>query len=328
MVIAVSAFFLFFLFPYAPQQARGEICNQIVAIVNQEILTQKELQSMIESFRTEIYPSLADPNFDSHRMGEEALWALIDERLQLQEAEREDITVRPEEIDESIREIRVKNRLNSDQDLERVIASQHMTMESLRQKIKTGIMLMKLQDRAVRSKVQLSDAEITDYFTRQNNGGTESIRISHILFSLPENADPAAVARIRDEAQRVREEVHKGREFSQAARQYSQDPDSAQRGGDLGYLRLDQMSLPFQQEVARLQTGQISQPVRTPFGFHLIQITDRKANQLVKGSELWNEIKAELLSQKAQKIYQQWREELRKQSYIEIKAGKPEANGQ
>lgn len=323
MLLTISAFFLFSLSPYALQQARAEICNQIVAIVNQEILTQKELQSMIESFRTEMYPSFVDPNFDSDRMGQEALWTLIDERLQLQEAEREDITVRPEEIDEGIREIRMKNRLNSDQDMERIIESQHMTMESLRQKIKTGIILMKIQDRAVRSKVQLSDAEIIDYFTRQNNGETESIRISHILFSLPEDAGQAEEARIQGEAQRVLEEVQKGREFSLAARQYSQDLDTAQRGGDLGYLRLDQMSLPFQQEIARLQTGQTSQPVRTSFGFHLIQITDRKTSQLVKGSEQWNEIKADILSQKAQKYYQQWREELRKQAYIEIKAEKP-----
>ena len=125
--------------------------------------------------------------------------------------------------------------------------------------------------------------------------------------------------RVRDEAQRVREEVLKGKEFALAARQYSQDSDSAQQGGDMGYLASDQLSLPFQKEIAQLQPGQISQPVQTPFGFHLIQITDRRINRLVKGSEQWNEIKETILSQKLQKLYRQWLEELRKQAYIEVK---------
>jgi peptidyl-prolyl cis-trans isomerase SurA len=303
------------------QQAAGEICNRIVAIVNQEILTQKELQLMKESLRTEM-PSdlLSDPNFDPNHIEKGALWAMIDERLQLQEAQKMGISVYPEEIDQNLRDIRIKNGLKSDQEMEKAIESQHMTLESLRDKIKKGILLMKLRERAIHSKVQITDTEITEYFAvQQSRGNAESIRLSHILFTLPEDADEATVASVRDKAQRVREEVQKGKEFSLAASQYSQDSDSAQQGGDLGYLASDQLSLPFQKEIAQLQPGQISQPVQTSFGFHLIQITDRRINRLVKESEQWNEIKETLISQKLQKNYRQWLEELRKQAYIEVK---------
>ena len=303
------------------QQAGGEICNQIVAIVNQEILTQKELQLMRESLRTEIPADLlSDPNFDPNHREKGALWAMIDERLQLQEAQKMGISVYPEEIDQNLRDIRIKNGLSNDQELEKAIESQHMTLESLRDKIRKGILLMKLRDRSIHSKAQVTDTEITDYFAAQKSKGkTESVRLSHILFTLPENADEATVARVRDEAQRVREEVLNGKEFAVAAREYSQDSQSAQEGGDMGYLASDQLSLPFQKEIAQLQPGQISQPVQTPFGFHLIQITDRRVNQLVKESEQWNDIKETLLNQKLQKIYRQWMEGIRKQAYIEVK---------
>jgi|GEM_PF-3086241 len=341
-VIAALLLSLFPLLLYFSPHAEGEIYDQIVAIVNQEILTQKELQSMIDALRAEegshaLFPdlrffdpnlSLAQPNLfleqPLKQIEEKVLWLMIDERLQLQEAEREGILVSSEEIEENIRQIKIKNGLDSDQALEKLIESQNMTLESLRQRIKREILLMKLQDRAIRSKVQVSDAEINDYVNRHNKeGGAESIRLSHILFPVPQEADEAAVSRIRAEAERVREEIKRGREFSEAARQYSQDSDSAAQGGDLGYLRLDQMSLPFRQEVARLEIGQISQPVRTSFGFHLIQVTDRRIEQVIKGSEQWNEARTELLSQKAQKLFQQWRDGLRGQAYIEIKIGKP-----
>jgi len=303
------------------QQAAGEICNRIVAIVNQEILTQKELQFMKDSLRTEMPADLlSDPNFDHNHIEKGALWAMIDERLQLQEAQKMGISVYPEEIDQNLRDIRIKNGLSSDQEMEKAIESQHMTLESLRDKIKKGILLMKLRERAIHSKVQITDTEISEYFAvQQSKGKAESIRLSHILFTLPEDADEVTVARVRDEAQRVREEVLKGKEFALAASQYSQDSDSARQGGDMGYLASDQLSLPFQKEIAQLQPGQISQPVQTSFGFHLIQITDRRINRLVKGSEQWNEIKETLISQKLQKIYRQWLEDLRKQAYIEVK---------
>ncbi|MDQ1275957.1 MAG: peptidyl-prolyl cis-trans isomerase SurA [Euryarchaeota archaeon] len=307
-------------FPYV-QQAAGEICNRIVAIVNQEILTQKELQVMKDSLRTEMPADLlSDPNFDPTHIEKGALWAMIDERLQLQEAQKMGISVYPEEIDQNLRDIRIKNGLSSDQEMEKAIESQHMTLESLRDKIKKRSLLMKLRERAIHSKVQVTDTEISEYFAvQESKGKAESIRLSHILFTLPEGADEATVARVRDEAQRVREEVLKGKEFALAASQYSQDPDSAREGGDMGYLALDQLSLPFRKEITQLQPGQISQPVQTSFGFHLIQITDRRTNRLAKDSEQWNEIKETLISQKLQKIYRQWLEELRKQAYIEVK---------
>ncbi|MEW5800667.1 MAG: peptidylprolyl isomerase [bacterium] len=306
-------------------QAEGEVCNRIIAIVNQDILTQKELQR--ESLWAEMplsarSDSNSDPNSDHDTMGKRLIWAMIDERLQLQEARRMGISVYPEEIDQHLREIRLKNGLSTDQELIRVLESQHLTLESLRENIKKGILLMKLRERSVHSKVQVTDTEIADYFAAQKSKGkTEIIRLSHILFSLPEDADEETVARVRAEAERVREGVQRDKDmdFAEAARHYSQDSDTAKRGGDMGYLEVEQMSLPFQEEMARLQTGQISNPVRTSFGFHLLQITDRQANELLKGSERWKEIKTTLLSQKVQRQYDQWLEELRKQAYIEIK---------
>ena len=316
-IIILIVIFIF-CFP-SNLKVEGKMYNYIVAIINEEIVTQTELYRALEFLRVEMADSSLSPNFDPNQLGEKALQTLINERLQLQEAKKMSISVFPEEIDQSIQEIKIKNGLTSDWELEKALLSQNMTLEILQANIKKSILLLKLRERAVRSKIDLSDAEIADHFTQYQEKKAKGIRLSHILFALPPEADETTIDHIHDKACQVWEELQRGKNFAEAAGEYSQDPETSQQGGDLGYLALEDICLPFKKEIPKLEVGQFSRPIRTPFGFHLIKLNGQQSPTLIKNSAQWNEIKQNLINQKIDKYYQQWLEELRKQAYIEIR---------
>ena len=313
---------LIFYLPFH-SKVEGKIYNHIVAIINEEIVTQTELHRFLESLLVETAHSSIPENIIPSQLGEKALQSIIDERLQLQEAQKIGISVFPEEIDRSIQEIKTKNGLTSDWELEKALLNQNMTMETLQANIKKSILLLKLRERAVRSKINLTDTEIIDYFTKYKEKKAGGIHLSHILFSIPEKAqepDEIIVAQMYDKALQVWHELQEGIDFAEAAEKYSHDKETCQQGGDLGYLELDQICLPFKEEIAKLKVGQFSRPIRTPFGFHLIKLNAQKPLTLIKNSTLWNEIKKTLINQKIEQYYQQWLKKLRKQAYIHITA--------
>jgi peptidyl-prolyl cis-trans isomerase SurA len=126
----------------------------------------------------------------------------------------------------------------------------------------------------------LQDSTITNDLVKQAyNRLKEEIRASHILISLPADADPkdtlAAYQKIAD----LRQKAAQGADFTALARENSQDPSAANNGGDLGYFTALQMVYPFEDAAYQTKVGQISDPVRTRFGYHIVKVTDRRPSQ-------------------------------------------------
>ena len=118
-ILVVIVFFCFLL----KFKAEGKICNYIVAVINEEIITQTELQRAIETLQAERAISAA-PNLDPNQWEKRALQYLIDEKLQLQEARKRGISIYPEEIDQSLAEIRIKNGFANESELEKAITKE------------------------------------------------------------------------------------------------------------------------------------------------------------------------------------------------------------
>jgi peptidyl-prolyl cis-trans isomerase SurA len=317
ILITMLAGAIIFCSLYRPK-VEGKMYDQIAAIVNGEIITQREFRHTLEMLQA---ASSVDFAHAPHQLAKEVLQSLIDEKLQVQEARGIGLSVYPEELEQGLQEIKAKNGLSSDGELEKALLSQNMTLESLRAKVEREILLLKLRDRAIHSKIHLTDSEISSYFDQHRKGKASSIHLSHILFALPEGADETVAAQVHEKARQVWKELEEGQDFIKAAQKYSEDAETARQGGDLGYLALDQINPLFKKAIEKLNVGQVSPPVRTPFGFHLIRLNDhgRQSSSLVRNSAQWNEIKEILMNRKAEQYYRQWLEELRERSYIEIK---------
>lgn len=123
--------------------------------------------------------------------------------------------------------------------------------------------------------VKYSQDQVKEIYERMN----KEVNASHILFRVASNASPGEVQAVYDKAEKVRQEILAGKNFNVAAKEYSEDPSAKSNGGDLGYFTAFQMVAPFENAAFTTPMGEISEPVRSSFGFHLIKVNDIRENQ-------------------------------------------------
>jgi len=173
-----------------------------------------------------------------------------------------------------------------------------------------------------RSRVSLaapSDAEIRAFYDKNPDKfkQDESVRASHILFRVDENADAATKKKVMEQAQAVLKEARGGADFAELAKKHSAD-GSAQQGGDLNYFTHGQMVPPFDQAAFALKPGEISDIVTTQFGYHIIKVTDRKPATAVPFDQVSGRIKDFLAEQQKQQKAEAFIQSLKQKAKIEV----------
>jgi parvulin-like peptidyl-prolyl isomerase len=131
-----------------------------------------------------------------------------------------------------------------------------------------------LRDRVIEVDTVLSDEELRTIFEREQPNA--QVRARHILFRLPADAAPQVRDSVMTHARQVLEQARSGADFAQLAAQYSEEPGAADRGGDLGYFGPNEMVQPFEEAAFRLNAGEVSDLVTTPFGIHIIKVEDKR----------------------------------------------------
>lgn len=188
-----------------------------------------------------------------------------------------------------------KKRLHKDKEfLDKVEEFKKMTLLSL-------ILKKEIEEKAV-----VDDAEVRDFYDKNLDKlrkGTK-VRASHILVNTEE------------EAKNILERIKKGESFSKLAKSLSKDKNSAKKGGDLGFFGRGQMVPEFERAAFNLRVGEVSNPVRTRFGYHIIKITDRKEGIPVSFEEAKDAIRRRLLAEKQRSLFDSYIENLKKNSKI------------
>ncbi len=244
-----------------------------------------------------------------------ALKELISAELLKQESKRQKITPAPEKIDEKLESIKV--RFPTAEAFEKTIKENGMDMETLKAEIKNQLALEELLAREIESKVTVKDEEISKFYTENPDyfKSEESVKASHILVKSEEGADEAKVAEAKKKIEKVLAEVKKGADFAAAAKQYSEGP-SGPNGGDLGFFSRGQMVPPFEEKAFALKKGQISDIVKTKFGFHIIKVVDKKEGGITPLSEVKESITAFLSKAEKEKLFNAYVEKLRSSAAI------------
>ena len=191
-----------------------------------------------------------------------------------------------------------KDKVNPDQKAIETFYSQHKNEFMVPAKIK--IAYLELTARALADKENISDQEIKSYYQshKEQFKQKEMVKARHILIKLPQNATKEQLEQAEKKIARIQRELKKGKKFEELAKKYSQGPTSV-RGGDLGWFGRGQMVKPFEDAAFNLKPGQVSDPVRTRFGLHLIKVEDYKAPGIKPLSEVKTEIKKTIGQEKA-----------------------------
>jgi peptidyl-prolyl cis-trans isomerase SurA len=308
-----------FLCILGPASFGQAVVDRIVAVVNQEIITLSEVESRLS------LPPEENGNGDrlvkkhrDHEFRRKALDQLIEERLIDQEARKAGIKISGKDVDAAVEEIRRRNNV-APEDLERVLAREGLTLETLRKQVEKRLQRIRLIQWAIKVDPKIGEKEFRDFY--QKNIGryrvAESYRTAHILFHVQKEATPEEIREIRKKSQTVLEKIRGGADFAEMAILYSDDT-SAKDGGDLGYFKRGDLLPSFEKEALRLQAGEVSGIVRTEFGFHIIKLTDRKGGTL-SFEEVKERVRAEYYERETEAALKKYLATLKEKAIIEIK---------
>ena len=200
------------------------------------------------------------------------------------------------------------------------LALQGLTVEQLERQTRMTLEVTKLVDTAVTKQVAVKDAEIDEFYAKNPDHFKqgESLRASHILIGLPENASDAQKQQARDKAQQLLEQLKKGSDFAALAKAESQDPGSAPNGGDLGFFQKGQMVPAFDAAAFALKIGQLSEVVETPFGYHIIKVAEHRAPRTVPLAEAKPEIKQFMEQQQGSALFEELVSQIKAKTKIEV----------
>ncbi len=315
-----SLLFGFFLFLYGPISLSEAVVDRVVAVVNQEIITLSEVEKWINPLKQEIVTKdRLEKRERIEALCRQALEKLIEEKLIDQEVKKSGIKISSKEIETTLEEVKRRNAVTQE-DLEKALAVEGLTLETYKKQVEKGLQRQKLINWSVKVEEKPGEKELREFY--QKNVGryrtNETYRPGHILFVIPKGATPEEIREIRKEGQKVLMKIKGGEDFGEMAFLYSQDASSRNRG-DLGYFKKGELFPVFEREALRLKVGEVSEIVRTEFGFHIIKLLDRKGVEPLPFEEVGEKVKADYYEGEMEKALKQYLSTLKEKSVIEIK---------
>jgi peptidyl-prolyl cis-trans isomerase SurA len=318
--LLVIAFTAFSLCCWDRHFGQALMIDRIVARVNDDIITLSELQEEGLPLFERLRANYTGEELESQvqRAEREFLDQLILRRLQLQYASQIGISASDNDINAALKDVLTRNNLTQEQ-LTALLTREGLTLQDYKDRLREQIILARLMNQAVRSRVSVDASEVEAYYkTHQDEFNQPAhARVRHIFFRVePGMASPQLEA-VHERASRVLQEARNGGQFADLARRYSEDATAA-NGGDLGVIRRGQALPEFEEVIFTMREGDISEVIRTPNGLHIVKI-----EAFSKGSEQpFPEIKAEierrLLQGKMEQRFQDWTNELKDKAFIEI----------
>lgn len=296
----------------AGKSAGAVLLDRVVAAVNDETITWSELRKAIELDGREHLSGLTGEEREKKikELEKPVLHKLIDMRLQLQEARKLRFNVSASEVDDAVNDIKKKYNL-TDEALDDSLRKEGLTLKDYRTNLSDQILLLKVINYNVKSKIFISDNAIDEYY-KANTGKyrkDEKVRIMQIFFALPE--DESKKVAIEAKAQDAMQRIQKGEDFAKLASEYSENPSV----WDIGYVKRGGLLKEVEEAAFSLKPGENSKPFWSSAGLHIIKSVDRIESDAGKTRE---EIKSILFEKAFNLKLDEWIKEMRETAYIEI----------
>ena len=259
----------------AAAQRSALLVDRIVAIVNKEVITASELATAVSTAERELRRRGTQPP-ERQVLERQMLERLILMKAQAQMARDTGIRVDELQLDRAVQRIAENNRLTL-AEFRSALERDGVPFEAFRQDVRDQIVLNRLREREVDDKIQVSDSEIDLFLEAMKTAPNEraEYNLAHILVRVPEQASPEQVETARRRVEQALAEARSGRDFAQLAATYSNAPEALQ-GGSLGWRAHDRLPELFAHALEGLKPGDITPPLRSPAGFHLLKVLDRR----------------------------------------------------
>ena len=266
------------LFALSAWPQRVSDLDRIVAVVNDDVITQSELLVRMNLVRRglEEAGNVVPPE---NVLSRHVLERLIVDRIQLQLAAESGLRVEDDEFNRALDSLAADNDLSPDEFRE-IMERDGYDFAQLMEEIRNELLVSRVQRHFVSNRVAVSARDVDDYLAtvEKQGGGNREYRLGHILIAVPEGASPEEIGESRDRTHALLGELRAGLDFSEAAVLHS-DGQQALKGGDLGWRRANELPTLFADVVPALSRGEMSEAIRSPSGFHIVKVLDIQSGQ-------------------------------------------------
>lgn len=319
--IIFTLFYCVFGYPFLTNSESAEIVDRIVAVVNDDVITLSELNSVVEPYAKKIQTFGYLPEKEQmllFKVRENMLDRLINEKIEDQEIKRSKIEISEEEVDKTIERIKEVNHY-TDEILRAALAKDGLTMQEYRKQIKDQILRTKLVNLKVKSKIVITKEDIESYYEKHNEKylGKKRYHLRNIIMRVPEFADSDEKLEIKSKMDDILAKLKAGQPFETLAMKHSESP-GAPEGGDLGVFEFDSLSPEIQKAVEGMKPGEFTPVIETGPGYQIFFIQEILNAPVKPLEEATPEIEKILYNESVDNKYQAWIDDLRKQSVIKI----------
>jgi peptidyl-prolyl cis-trans isomerase SurA len=251
--------------------------DRIIAVVDQNVITEQELadrvrtvSAQLEKQGTELPPQ--------NVLEKQILERLISDSLQLQLAAQTGVKVDDTQLDKTIARIAEQNKISLEE-FKSALEKDGVSIRKFREDIRNEITIARLREREVDNKLIISEGEVDNYLTTQANRGEENdeFEISHILIRTPEDASPEDLQQAKIKIETMLKQIADGSSFTQVSAAFSDAPNALE-GGSMGWRNGSQFPSAFLEVLKTLQVGEVAKPIRSPNGFHILKLTNRRGS--------------------------------------------------
>jgi peptidyl-prolyl cis-trans isomerase SurA len=247
--------------------------TRIAAVVNDEVISVADLRSRLRMVM--LSSNFTDSPETRQRIAGQVLRTIVDEKLEMQEAKRQNVAATEDEIKKAISQIEKQNNMQPGQ-LDEVLKSHGIDRSALIDQLTASIVWAKLVRRLIAQTNGVSDEEIDEAMKRlKENANEPQSRVAEIFLAVDTPQQDEEVRRL---AERLIEQMKQGARFSAVAQQFSQSATAAV-GGDMGWVRPEQLNPDLAKAVAQMRPGELSPPVRAAAGYYLLLVLDRRAGR-------------------------------------------------
>ena len=249
--------------------------DRIIAVVDQSVITEQELIDRTQTVKAQLEKQGTQLPPDNV-LERQVLERLIADSLQLQMAAQIGVKVDDTQLDKTIERIAEQNKM-SVEEFRVMLEKDGIPLRKFREDIRSEITITRVREREVDNKLNISEGEIDNYLTTQANRGEEQdeFEISHILIRTPEDASPEDLEKAKIKTEQALKQLADGVSFSQVSASLSDAPNALE-GGSMGWRSGAQLPALFLEMLKPMQKGEVSKPIRSPNGFHILKVNDRR----------------------------------------------------
>ncbi|WP_252273431.1 peptidylprolyl isomerase [Pseudomonas subflava] len=266
-------------------QAQFQSLDRVVAIVDNDVIMYSQLDQRLREVEQTIGKRGGQlPPQDV--LQQQVLERLIVENLQLQVGDRSGIRITDEELNQAMASIAQRNKLSLDQ-FRAALARDGLSFEEAREQVRREMIISRVRQRRVAERIQVTDQEVQNFLASEQGQMqlSEEYRLANILIPVPEAASPDQIRAAAEKTSQVYDSLRNGADFGQAAMSNSAS-ENALEGGEIGWRKAAQLPPAFVEMIRALSVGDITEPVRTPTGFMIVKLLDKRGGDTLVRDEV------------------------------------------